>query len=100
MNERPPVFISAPIATLVEGIYRADTTIGDPRARDNHGLGTFNDLGGEIIPIDGKFSAIRARSAPKRRNYIPLAEVAKVQTIFDFKDVEGSLVGFLTPSPP
>ena len=25
---RPPVFISAPLAALVEGIYRADTTIG------------------------------------------------------------------------
>lgn len=163
-TRRPPVFISAPIAALVEGIYRADTTIGDVRAKGNHGLGTFNDLDGELILIDGtvyclrpegnaeiigdevrtpfavatefsgdteeaidrpltmhefeeqlkdlipsrnliyavrvdgKFSAVRARSVPKQQNYVPLAEVAKVQTIFDLKDVEGSLVGFFTPS--
>ena len=163
-GKRPPVFISAPIAALVEGIYRADTTIGDVRARGNHGLGTFNDLDGEMIlidgtvyclrpegsaeivgdevrtpfavatdfigdteevfdrplsahefeaalkdmipspnlvyavRIDGSFSQVRARSVPKQSNYVPLAEVAKVQTIFDFRDVEGSLVGFFTPN--
>lgn len=162
--KRPPVFISAPIAALVEGIYRADTTIGDVREKGDHGLGTFNDLDGELlmidgtvyclrpegnaeiigddiktpfavathfegdteevfdrpltahefeaqlhdlipsknliysIRIDGTFSAVRARSVPKQSNYVPLAEVAKVQTIFEFKDVEGSLVGFYTPT--
>lgn len=50
------------------------------------------------VRIDGRFSQVRARSVPEQSNYVPLAEVAKVQTIFDFRDVEGSLVGFYTPT--
>lgn len=163
MRKRPPVFISSPIAALVEGIYRADTTVGQVRAKGDLGIGTFNDLDGEMVLIDGtvyclrpqgdaeiisddvktpfaisthftgdtedvfetamtaevfdaqlldllpsrnlmyalrvdgRFSYIRARSVPKQMNYIPLAEIAKAQTIFEFNDVEGSLVGFFTP---
>jgi len=159
---RPPVFISAPIAALVEGIYRADTTIGQLRQKGNLGIGTFNDLDGEMvlldgqvyclrphgdaelipddvrtpfalttmfegdtedqfhkvaegdfehalldlvpspnlmyaIRIDGRFSYVRARSVPKQSNYLPLAEIAKLQTVFEYRDVEGTIVGFFTP---
>lgn len=160
---RPPVFISAPLAALVEGIYRADTTIGLLRGRGNLGIGTFNDLDGEmvlldgkvyclrpegdaeVIPddvrtpfalathfegdtqevfdqpvaesdfehailglipspnlmyairIDGRFSYVRARSVPKQSNYLPLAEIAKLQTVFEYHDVVGTIVGFYTP---
>ncbi|WP_395684748.1 acetolactate decarboxylase [Aestuariivirga sp.] len=160
---RPPVFITAPLAALVEGIYRADTTIGQLRNKGNLGIGTFNDLDGElvlldgrvyclrpqgeaeIIPdtvntpfalaveftgdtvdrldsplpedrfehalldllpstnlmyafrIDGSFDRVRARSVPKQSNYLPLAEIAKLQTVFEFSDVQGTIVGFYTP---
>ena len=50
------------------------------------------------IRIDGRFSHVRARSVPKMMNYMPLAEIAKLQTVFEFKDVEGTIVGFYTPS--
>mgnify|MGYP002403439846 CR=1 FL=1 len=162
--QRPPVFISAPIAALVEGLYREDTTIGTLRAHGDFGLGTFNDLDGEMvivdgivyrlppdgpativgddvqtpfaivtrfegdaeehldrsldadafeavladllpsrnlvyaIRIDGRFRRVRARSVPKQANYRPLAEIARVQTVFEFDDVEGTIVGFWTPS--
>lgn len=160
---RPPVFISAPIAALVEGIYRADTTIGLLRQKGNLGIGTFNDLDGEMvlldgqvyclrpqgdaelipddvrtpfalttqfegdtedafgkvaeadfehalldlvpstnlmyaIRIDGHFDYVRARSVPKMMNYMPLAEIARLQTVFEFKDVEGTIIGFYTPN--
>jgi len=160
---RPPVFISAPLAALVEGIYRADTTIGLLRQKGNLGIGTFNDLDGEMvlldgkvyclrpqgdaemipdevrtpfalttqfegdtedrlekvteaefehavldlvpstnlmyaIRIDGRFDYVRARSVPKMSNYLPLAEIAKLQTVFEFHDVEGTIVGFYTPN--
>lgn len=161
---RPPVFISAPLSALVEGIYRADTTIGLLREKGDLGIGTFNDLDGEmvlldgrvyclrpqgdaeVIPddvrtpfalatrfegdtvdsfeqpiaeaafehtildlipspnlmyairIDGRFSHVRARSVPKQSNYLPLVEIARLQTVFEFKDVEGTIVGFYTPS--
>lgn len=160
---RPPVFISAPIAALVEGIYRADTTIGLLRQKGNLGIGTFNDLDGEMVLLDGKvyclrpqgdaeliaddvrtpfalttmfegdtedsfvkvaesnfehalldlvpstnlmyairidghFDYVRARSVPKMMNYMPLAEIARLQTVFEFNDVEGTIVGFYTPT--
>ena len=160
---RPPVFISAPIAALVEGIYRGDTTIGLLRQKGNLGIGTFNDLDGELvlldgrvyclrpegdaeviaddvrtpfalttqfegdtedafvkvaepdfehalldlipstnlmyaIRIDGHFDYVRARSVPKMVNYMPLAEIARLQTVFEFSDVEGTIVGFYTPN--
>jgi acetolactate decarboxylase len=160
---RPPVFISAPLAALVEGIYRADTTIGRLLQKGNFGIGTFNDLDGELVLLDGKvyclrpqgdaevigddvrtpfalvtqfegdteerfdtpvaeadfehalldlipstnlmyalriegrFSYVRARSVPKQSNYLPLAEVAQLQTVFEFHDVDGVIVGFYTP---
>jgi len=164
MTTRPPVFISAPIAALVEGIYREDTTIGTLKAHGDLGLGTFNDLDGEMVlldgvvyrlrpdgdatiigdevetpfacvtfftgdaeerfdkpvaaedferrladllpsrnlvyslRIDGRFAHVRARSVPKQVNYRPLAEIAAIQTVFEFEDVEGTMVGFYTPS--
>lgn len=162
--KRPPLYISAPIAALVEGIYREDTTVGRVRANGDFGIGTFNDLDGEMvmldgtvyqlradggvsvmddavqtpfacvttflgdteehfpdtmafadlearllsllpstnlvyaIRVDGRFSRVRVRSVPRQENYRPLAEVAKTQTIFDFADLDGTLVGFWTPS--
>lgn len=161
---RPPVHISAPIAALVEGLLREDTTIGSLRAHGDFGLGTFNDLDGEMvlldgvvyrlppdgpativgddvqtpfavvtrflgdteerlgpqadaaaferalegllpsrnlvyaIRLDGRFARVRARSVPKQANYRPLADIAAVQTVFEFADVEGTMVGFWTPS--
>ena len=157
------MFISAPLSALVEGIYRADTTIGLLRQKGNLGIGTFNDLDGELVLIDGKvyclrpqgdaelipdtvrtpfalsthfegdteerfdtpiaadafektildlipspnlmysiridghFSHVQARSVPKQSNYLPLVEVTRVQTVFDFDDVEGAIIGFYTP---
>ena len=161
---RPPVYISAPLAALVEGIYRADTTIGTIRAHGNLGIGTFNDLDGEMVLLDGQvyrlrpegdaelvpdtvrtpfalttffegdtedrfdtpvaeqafeqavlnlipspnlmyairieghFDYVRARSVPKQSNYLPLVEIAKLQTVFEFRDVAGTIIGFYTPS--
>jgi acetolactate decarboxylase len=58
-NHRPPVFISSPLAALVEGIYRADTTIGRIRQKGNFGIGTFNDLDGEMVILDGNVYCLR-----------------------------------------
>jgi acetolactate decarboxylase len=161
---RPAVFISAPIAALVEGIYRADTTVAQLKTKGDFGIGTFNDLDGEMVFIDGvvyclrpegaaeivsdqtrtpfavatsfdgdtretiarrmgweelertildlipsknllyairiegAFDHVRARSVPRQSSYRPLAEIAKVQTIFEYRDIRGTIVGFFTPS--
>ncbi len=50
------------------------------------------------IRVDGRFASIRVRSVPKQENYRPLVEVARDQPEFTFVDMEGTLVGFFTPS--
>ena len=48
--------------------------------------------------IDGTFRYIKARSVPaQNKPYPPLGEVVKNQSIFEFHDIEGTLVGFRMP---
>lgn len=50
------------------------------------------------IKITGKFSYIKTRSVPRQaKPYPPLAEVAKHQKVFEFRDVDGVIVGFFHP---
>jgi acetolactate decarboxylase len=50
------------------------------------------------IKITGKFSYIKTRSDPRQaRPYPPLAEVARHQKVFEFRDVDGIIVGFFHP---
>ncbi len=50
------------------------------------------------VRIDGMFSLAKARSCPKQNKpYPPLVEVTKTQTVFEWKNVEGTLVGFRYP---
>lgn len=53
------VFISSPIAALVEGIYHSTTTLRDLRKKGNMGIGTFNGLDGEMVYLDGKCFCLR-----------------------------------------
>ena len=48
--------------------------------------------------IDGKFSYIKTRSVPPQEQPYPLlSEVTKNQPIFEYENVEGSLIGFWCP---
>ncbi|HEY9073255.1 MAG TPA: acetolactate decarboxylase [Desulfobaccales bacterium] len=50
------------------------------------------------LKITGKFSYVKTRSVPPQtRPYPPLVEVAKRQAVFEFKDVDGVIVGFYHP---
>ena len=53
------VHISAPIAALVEGLYRSNTRLGELHAKGDFGIGTFNDLDGEMVLLDGTFYCLR-----------------------------------------
>ncbi len=73
---------------------------------DTIDAGAFYDFLGRLIPsenmlyairIEGTFSRIKTRAAPKSENYKPLVEATKTQSVFDFSDVEGCLAGFYTP---
>ena len=164
-SETDILFISAPVNALVEGIFQADTTLGEIRRHGDFALGTFNQLDGEMVMIDGltyqvtgngdvipvaddvrspfaiatffrelsrddlsdgfdsvddlfaklqdllpsqnvmyalriegRFSFVRTRSVPRQENYRPLVEITRNQPTFERTDVQGSLVGFHTPS--
>jgi len=50
------------------------------------------------IKIQGQFEYLRVRVAPKpSKPYPPLNEVVKTQLLFDFHNIEGTLVGFRFP---
>jgi acetolactate decarboxylase len=51
------------------------------------------------IRITGTFTYIRARSPPAQdKPYPPLADVLKGQSIFEWRNVTGTAVGFYTPA--
>lgn len=158
------LYISSPINALLEGFYRDDITIDTLKKKGDFGIGTFNNLDGEMIvlngsffqldldgnalPVDGgmktpfatmchfkpmlteeiatpmsyaaflehlkrmlpsdnmfyaihmvgRFKTVETRSVPRTENYRPLSEATAYQKIRNFKDVEGHLVGYYTPS--
>ncbi|MEN6467297.1 MAG: acetolactate decarboxylase [Syntrophaceae bacterium] len=47
------LYLSAPVNSLLKGYYRQDTTIGELKSCGDFGLGTFNNLDGEMVMIDG-----------------------------------------------
>jgi acetolactate decarboxylase len=50
------------------------------------------------VKIQGTFQKVKARSVPpQKKPYPPLAEVAKKQSVFEFKDIKGTIVGFRCP---
>ena len=50
------------------------------------------------IKIEGRFSRVKARSVPRQtRPYPPLAQAVEKQAVFNFKDVEGTILGFRCP---
>lgn len=51
------------------------------------------------IRLDGRFQLVRARSVPRQEPpYRPLTEVVAEQHVFEFADVEGTMVGFRFPT--
>jgi acetolactate decarboxylase len=50
------------------------------------------------VKLEGTFSYIKTRSVPgQQKPYPPLVEVTANQPIFEFNDVEGTIVGFCSP---
>ncbi|MBF0334521.1 MAG: acetolactate decarboxylase [Alphaproteobacteria bacterium] len=52
------VYLSAPLNALVEGIYCDDTTYAKVKRHGDFGIGTFNDLDGEMVMLDGRIFRI------------------------------------------
>lgn len=52
------LYMSSPINALLEGLYRDDISIGTLKAKGDFGIGTFNNLDGELIALDGQYYRI------------------------------------------
>lgn len=50
---RNAIYLSTPVSALVEGIYEENIPFADIKPHGNFGLGTFNDLDGEMVMLDG-----------------------------------------------
>jgi acetolactate decarboxylase len=59
INERA-LYVSAPVNALIEGIYQEDTRIADMLRHGDFGLGTFNQLDGEMVVLDGQVYQLKS----------------------------------------
>ena len=48
------------MTALLEGVYEGDVTYGELHKHGNFGVGTFNDLDGEMVGLDGVFYQLRS----------------------------------------
>jgi acetolactate decarboxylase len=165
MKTENRLYLSTPVNAIAEGLFEQNVPLVEIRKHGDFGLGTFNDLDGEMVLLDGivyqitadgrvatiedeqtltpfacvtfyrpishdelneeltygafldwlfrllpspnlfyalriegEFASIKVRSVPKQENYRTLAEVTREQTLFQFDDVSGTVVGFFTPT--
>lgn len=108
-NREAALHVTAPVNALVEGIYQENTSIADLLTRGDFGLGTFNDLDGEMVVLDGEVFQLRsdgqayAVTAETRTPYAcvnffrPDSE-DRVETTLDFEGLTDALNQML-PSP-
>jgi acetolactate decarboxylase len=47
------IYLCAPVNSLVEGIYEQNIPFSEIKKHGDFGLGTFNDLDGEMVMLDG-----------------------------------------------
>ncbi len=52
-NGRNTIYLSTPVNALVEGIYEENIAFSEIKSHGDFGLGTFNDLDGEMVMLDG-----------------------------------------------
>lgn len=58
--EDDAIFQTSTIDALMEGVYDGNFTYGELKKHGDFGLGTFNDLDGEMIGLDGVFYQVKS----------------------------------------
>ena len=94
---------TTPFATVT--FFKSDRDIGVPAGTDFAGFQALVDASltsanlFHAFRAEGRFKTLRTRSVPKQKKpYRPLVEVVKEQSVFEFRDVDGVLVGFYAPA--
>jgi len=96
------------MSALIEGVYEGEVTFGELKEHGDFGIGTFNDLDGEMLAADGKFYQLRSDGTAalvKDEQKTPFAVVTffTAQTVHEINspmDKAGleELLGTLVPS--
>jgi len=72
------VFQVSTISALTQGVYDGDYRYGDLMKKGDFGLGTFLDLNGEMVALDGHFYQIEASgklTQVRKDQIVPFAEI-------------------------
>jgi acetolactate decarboxylase len=101
IHEVPPD-AHTPFAVLAHFRPAHRFELNDIASEDELGAAIDSEVGHpeqvHALRIEGRFARVHARSVPKQEPpYRPLAEVVADQRVFDFSDVEGTVVGFRFP---
>lgn len=98
----PPDTLETPFAAV--SAFRPDQTVALPQGADLAAVQQLLDAAAPnpnefvAIRIDGQFRRVRARSVPaQERPFPPLKEVVARQSVFEFQNLSGTLVGFRCP---
>ena len=99
---RPAGSVTTPLASVVR--FQAGKTLCATDAIDMAALEKILDAAAPnqnlpcAVKVTGTFQAIKVRSVPaQNKPYPPLTEVTKNQPVFEYANVEGTLVGFRQP---
>lgn len=103
------IFQSSLMSGLIAGVYEGDMTLGELFTHGDFGLGTFNELDGEMVAFDQEAHQLHGDGSanpalPQQRT--PFAVVTHFKPSVDLqltdalthKDIE-SLLDYLAPSP-
>lgn len=83
------VFQVATIGSLTQGVYDGSYDYGHLKHHGNFGVGTFLDLDGEMVAIEGDFYQIKSNGKLKKvtsNQIVPFAEVTFFKPVF-FKNL-------------
>jgi len=99
---RPDLDIEAPFATVC--FFQPDRNFSITEPQDFKGTQRHIDKMAPdrnvflAIRVAGRFATMRVRSVPSQsKPYMPLAEVVKHQSVYNYVDIEGTLIGFRNP---
>ncbi len=65
-HQQAELYQTSLMTALLEGVYEGDVTYGELSKHGDFGLGTFNDLDGEMVGFDGIFYQLRSDGSATR----------------------------------
>ncbi len=97
-----PADMTTPFASV--SFFKADDSKTITEAVDYTGLiKTADSMAPDInlfcaVRAEGTFAVMKVRSVPaQKKPYLPLAEVVKTQSVYEYQNIKGTIVGYRLP---